>query len=158
MKTTYLLPHKYKILGWVLLTLGILTYITSYISDYGSDFFKIKVLSLFNSGIDFSGEGGSFFKIIKNNILDEIISILIIIGGLLIGFTREEIEDEFIHKLRHESLVWAIIVNYTILIFTIIFIYDMAFFNVMTYNMVTPLLFFIIRFNFLKLKSRSDEE
>src|SRR5690606_5030818 len=120
--------------------------------------FKIKVLSIFNSDIDFKGNKEPFFQIIENGVLDEIISLFIIVGGLLVGFTKEKVEDEFIYKLRKDSLVWAIILNYTILLFLILFVYGGYFLNVMIYNMFTPLIFFIIRFNFLKHKSRSDEE
>ncbi len=86
-------------------------------------------------------------------LLDEIISIFIIIGGLIVGFSKEKIEDEFIYKLRNDSLVWAIIFNYIVLLFAIVFVYDFTFFDVLVFNMFTPLLFFIVRFNFLKLKS-----
>ena len=42
--------------------------------------------------------------------------------------------------------------------FAIIFVYDFGFFDIMVFNMFTPLVFFILRFNFMKLKSRSNEE
>jgi len=76
----------------------------------------------------------------------------------LVGFTKEKVEDEFIYKLRKDSLVWALIFNYAVLIFTIIFVYDFAFFDVLVFNMFTPLVFFVFRFNFLKFKSQSHEE
>ncbi|WP_242135407.1 hypothetical protein [Aestuariivivens marinum] len=142
MQTNYLLPHKHKTLGWILFGLGIVSGIILQIFDFGNnDLFNYSPISNFNF-----------------EFLDEIISALIIIGGLLVGFTKEKIEDEFIYKLRNDSLVWAFILNYIILLLTIVFFYEGSFLTVMIYNMFTPLLFFIIRFNFLKLKSRSDEE
>ena len=159
MKTNYLLPHKYKTLGWILFIIGTISGASLFISEFEfHNFFKIKVLSIFNSDIDFKGNKEPFFQIIENGVLDEIISLFIIVGGLLVGFTKEKVEDEFIYKLRKDSLVWAIILNYTILLFLILFVYGGYFLNVMIYNMFTPLIFFIIRFNFLKHKSRSDEE
>ena len=155
MKTNYLLPNKYKKVGWILFLLVIFFYIILGITQYDGILFQTKVLSILNYD-GYTDE--SFFKIITNDIKDEIIASLMILGGLLIGFTREKIEDEFIYKLRNDSLVWAIIFNYVILLITIVFIYDTDFFSVMVYNMFTPLIFFIIRFNFLKLKSRSHEE
>ena len=100
----------------------------------------------------------SFFTIQENSIVDELITISIIIGGLIVGFTKEKIEDEFIYKLRKDSLVWAIIFNYVVLLFATLLIYDLAYFDVLIFNMFTPLIFFIVRFNFLKIKSGSDEE
>lgn len=153
MKTNYLLPHKYKIVGWVLLILGVVSGLVFFNQDFESDILKVDVFAIYN-GEDFFNKDGGFFKIVENNsILDEMIALSIIFGGLIVGFTKEKVEDEFIFKLRNDSLVWAIILNYIILIFTIMFIYEFTFFNVLVYNMFTPLLFFIFRFNFLKYRS-----
>lgn len=156
MKTNYLLPNKYKLMGWILFIIGLISGFILYLSEYETEFLTVKVLSIYNDQI--FGSDNGFFKVIENSIVDELIALLIIIGGLIVGFTREKVEDEFIYKLRKDSLVWAIIFNYSILIFTIIFVYDLAFFDVLVFNMFTPLVFFIIRFNFLKLKSSSYEE
>ncbi|WP_203258148.1 hypothetical protein [Hyunsoonleella ulvae] len=157
MKTNYLLPSKCKILGWFLFIAGIISGFKIVFSDYEHEPIRAKVLSIFNDyalGI----KQMEYFAIIETGISSELTSIAIIIGGLIIVFSKEKIEDEFIYKLRKDSLVWAIVFNYFILMLTIIFVYDITFFHVLVYNMFTPLLFFIIRFNFLKLRSRSDEE
>ena len=156
MKTNYLLPNKYKTIGWVLFIFGLIAGIFIYASGYESDALSIKVLSIYNEPI--IGNDKGFFKLIENSIVDELTALAIIIGGLLVGFSKEKIEDEFIYKLRKDSLVWSIIFNYAVLIFTILFVYDFTFFDVLVFNMFTPLIFFIVRFNFLKLKSLSYEE
>ncbi len=157
MNTNYLLSHKYKILGWILFSIGLISGIFMVFSGFESTLLNTKVLSIFNNGI-LNNEDVTFFKIIENSIVDEITALFIIIGGLIVGFSKEKIEDEFIYKLRTDSLVWAIIFNYLVLIFTIIFIYDMTFLNIMIFNMFTPLVFFVFRFNFLKHKSQSHDE
>jgi hypothetical protein len=93
--------------------------------------------------------------------LDEISGLLLIIGGLLIVSSKAKSEDEFISKIRLESLLWATYVNYFILILTIIFIYDLIFFWILVFNMFTVLIFFIFRFNWVLYKSKKqirDEE
>jgi len=157
MKTNYLLPNKFKTIGWILFIAGLILGIIFYISDYLSEAITTKVLSIY-SGETILGNEGGYFQIIENSIIDELITLAIIIGGLLVGFTKEKVEDEFIYKLRKDSLVWALIFNYVVLILTTIFIYDFAYFDVLVFNMFTPLIFFIVRFNFLKLKSNSHEE
>lgn len=157
MQTNYLLPNKYKIYGWILFIIGAIAGLLFFISEYESDALTTNVLAIYNDDAIFGSDKG-FFNIIENSIIDELIALTIIIGGLIVGFSKEKIEDEFIYKLRKDSLVWAIIANYIILIFAIIFVYGFSFFDVLVFNMFTPLVFFIIRFNFLKLKSGSDEE
>lgn len=156
MKTNYLISNKFKPFGWILFVLGIIAGIFLYIAEYESDALTINVLSIYSES--FIGNEKSFFQITENSILDELIALAIIVGGLLVGFSKEKVEDEFIYKLRKDSLVWAIIFNYAVLIFTIIFVYDLTFFDVLVFNMFTPLIFFVLRFNFLKHKSLSHEE
>ena len=156
METNYLLPNKFKKLGWVLFSLGVLGGVLMYVTDFEpTEMLKIKVLSIYDDQI-FKESG--FFKIRENGILDELISICIIVGSFLVGFTKEKIEDEFIYKLRKDSLVWALVVNYSILLFAILFVYDMTFLHVLMFNMFTTLIFFVIRFTVLKSKYLRHEE
>lgn len=157
MGSNYLISHKFKPVGWVLFVAGILAGLYLMFTDYEVEILNVKVLALYGGdGIFSSNEG--FFKIIENGIFDELTALSIIIGGLLVGFSREKIEDEFIYKLRKDSLVWALLFNYLVLVLAIVFIYDFTFFDVLVINMFTPLIFFILRFNFIKFKNQSGEE
>ena len=157
MKTTYLIPHNYKNVGWIIFITGIILGILLYLRDFESDALTVNVISIYNEAIFSEGTSG-FFKVIENSILDELAALAIILGGLLVGFSKEKVEDEFIYKLRKDSLVWAILFNYAILALAIIFVYNFSFFDVLVFNMFTPLVFFVLRFNFLKRKNRSYEE
>lgn len=120
--------------------------------------FDAKVFAIAESAL-FSGT--KYFAVTDNNILDEIASILLILGALFIAFSKEKSEDEFIAKIRVESLVWATYVNYAILLLAVLFIYDLSFLWVFVFNMFTLLLFFLVRFNWALYKSKksiSDEE
>ena len=151
MKSIYLLPNKFKPLGWFLLVLGLALGTYVLVSGYDSELFVLPVFSMYSSTI--LGDGSQYFKLIENSVLDELACILIIIGGLSVAFTREKIEDEYIAKLRMDSMIWALVVNYGILLSAILFVYDFGFFDVLVFNMFTPLLFFVLRFNFLKSTS-----
>ena len=153
----YLLSNKFKKPGWILFSIGIVLGIIHVFNDYESDFLTVKVISLFHDDILFSGNNG-VISIIEDSIVDEIISIMIIIGGLLVGFSKEKIEDEFISKTRLSSLKWAILVNYGILFLATIFLYHGNFMSVMIYNMFTPLIIFIVRFNYIIYKKVDHEE
>ncbi|WP_034058642.1 hypothetical protein [Lacinutrix jangbogonensis] len=155
MKSNYLLPNKYKILGWLLFFPGIVLGLLFFLENVDDDTITLPMLSIFDDPI-LNSDPIRFFTIIETGVLSEIIAI--IVGGLLIALSKEKIEDEFVDKLRTDSFVWAMITNYIILLLATIFIYNMTFFTVLVFNMFTPLIFFIIRFNFLKLKSNSDEE
>jgi hypothetical protein len=119
----------------------------------GINFLDINVFALHSD--QFLGDIG-IFTVLENNVLDELACIFLIIGALLIAFSKEKVEDEFIAKIRLESLVWATYFNYTILLLAIIFIYGMGFFWVMSFNIFTMLFFFIIRFIWMKNKSKKE--
>jgi len=158
MKTNFLLPNRYKKLGWLLFISGILFGMAFLIYQSDISLFNIKVFAIAEKTI-FSDT--NFFSISGNNVLDEIASILIIIGTLFIAFSKEKSEDEFISKIRLESLVWATYINYAILLLAIIFVYEMTFLWVLVFNMFTLLVFFLVRFNWAIYKSKnqiSDEE
>ncbi|WP_353779326.1 hypothetical protein [Winogradskyella sp. 3972H.M.0a.05] len=152
MKTNNLLSNKYKRIGWVLFTLGLISGLVLMFLNFEVSILEVNVLSIYSDTI-FNSESDGFFKIVENSIADELSALCIIAGGIMVGFSKEKVEDEFISKLRTDSLVWAIIVNYIILALAIIFVYDMTFFNVLVFNMFTPLLFYIFRFNYLKSKA-----
>ena len=160
MKTLFLFPNKYKKFGWFLfvpsLLAGLFLSITGFPLKY--DYFKMKVFALYSDQL-FSDS--KFFTIVENEVVDEIILVLIIVGALLVGFSKTKNEDEFISKIRYESLVWATYFNFLLMIIATLLIYGFQYFNVLLANTFAMLLFFIIRFHFMiyKLnKSSNDEE
>ncbi len=140
MKVNYLFPNKYKKIGWLIFIPSIIIGLVAHILVYEPDFLDFKVPSVFFTD-------GLTFKLFNTNILNEVYGILIIISSLLVGFSKEKLEDEYISKIRLESLVWAVYVNYGILLISFLFFFDEAFLEIMIFNMFTVLLFFIIRFH-----------
>lgn len=144
MKLNYLFPNRYKNIGWLILVPSAIVGLITLIVEYEPSFLDLNVPAIFVNELIGKQQ---FFGMVKNNILNEILGVLIIISSLLVAFSKEKIEDEYISKIRLESLVWAVYVNYGILLFSFIFIFDLSFLWVMIFNMFTILLFFIIRFN-----------
>lgn len=152
MNTNYLFPNRFKKVGWALFIPGIILGVISLIYNSEISVFNMKVFAIAEKAL-FSDL--KFFSITENNVLDEISSVLIIIGALFVAFSKEKIEDEFIAKIRLESLVWATYVNYIILVLAILFIYEMTFLWVLVLNLFTLLFFFLVRFNWALYKSKN---
>ena len=121
------------------------------ITDYSPEFLDIKIKFLLSDNPISS---------LNNNLLNELLGVLIILSGLVVVFSREKIEDEFIEKIRLESLVWSVYVNYILLFLATVILYSFDFLFFMTCNMFTLLIFFIVRFNWQisKLKKTSSDE
>lgn len=158
MKTHFLFPHRFKKFGWLLFVPAFLLGTYLYVSGFDFDeHLKVFVFSIYEDDWVF---GKEFFKPIQNGIADEILTFLIIVGALLVGFSRTKQEDEYISKIRYESLVWATYFNFAVVLFATLFFYGFSYFHVMVGNIFTILIFFIVRFHFelYKLNSSKDEE
>ena len=158
MKTHFLFPNKFKMLGWILFIPAFMASLFISFSDLNIDnYWVANVFAFIDS--DIMGPN-RYFSVSSNSIVDEVLLFSLIIGGTLIGFSKLKIEDEFTSKIRYESLVWATYLNYGLILFFTIFIYGLSYLNILFFNTFTLLLFFIIRFHYLiyKLNKTSNDD
>ena len=159
MKNQFLFPQQCKKIGWWLFVPSLIAGIATMIMGFDFDrILKIKTFAVVNQDVLSTPE---LFAIDENDITDELLLVTIIAGGLLVGFSKLKNEDELIAKIRYESLVWAVYVNFGIVLLATVFIYGITFLNVMIANMFTVLFFFILRFHLMLYKlnhSVRDEE
>jgi len=156
MTQALLLPNRYKKIGWMILIPATIMGIILIIGDFETQWFSTRVFAIFSDEIK-SGqfvEGGKVFSFIHTNITNTVVGVLFLLGAMLTAFSREKQEDEYIEKLRLSSLLWAVWVNYLLLLLAFIFVYGFAFLNVMIYNMFTILIIFIARFNYILYQNR----
>lgn len=145
-----LLPHKYKVIGWCILIPASILGIVLIVFGFDAMPVKSKVFAFFYNEILSKPH---YFAFIETNITNTLVGMLFIIGALFVGFSREKREDEFIANLRLSSLLWAVLVNYVLLLLAFAFVYGDAFLNVMIYTMFTVLIIFICRFNYILFKN-----
>ncbi len=135
MFTKNLLPHSWRFYGWATFVL----FFTFWTSLQAYSYFFVPEFT-----IAFSSE-----DVWYANMLDEFIAIVILSSLIIIGFSKEKVEDELVSLIRLEALQWGIYANYFILALCILFINGFDFLQVMIYNMFTPLFIFILRFYWL---------
>src|SRR4051812_22516825 len=128
MPNKLLLPNKYKFIGWFLLIPATIFGVILSFNDFEGFPLNANVLAI----VDFSTK--HLFSFAEQNITNTLTGICFIAGALLVGFSKEKKEDEFIEKLRLSSLLWAVWVSYILLFLAFIFVYGGLFFNVMVYN------------------------
>lgn len=161
MKTNYLFPNKYKKVGLFVLIPTLIIGIVFFGKE--PDFLYFNVYSLFGDGLNIFNVVNEVetISLIEDNIFNEIIGVLLIISSLLVGFSEEKLEDEFISTLRLKSLTRAVYVNYGILLVSFFSVYGLNFAWLAIFNIFTFLLIFISIFNFNLWrfkKSAKDEE
>ncbi|MDR1554326.1 MAG: hypothetical protein LBS69_12835 [Prevotellaceae bacterium] len=154
MKKSFLLPHRYKLIGWfVFIPFSVLGLYVTLINEITPKWLKFTFFAIAGGGTPLAGD---WFSLVKTDMANTIIATFVIIGGLLVAFSREKTEDEYIAELRLSSFQWAVFINYLLLLLCFIFVFSDAFWVVMVYNMFTTLLIFIVRFNYLLFINRKS--
>jgi len=154
MKTKLLLPNHFKKVGWILLIPSTLLGLFIIIFDYEFRFLDTKVFTIYSGSGVF--QNPVFFGLIKANLTGTLVGILFLTGAIFVAFSKAKREDEFIAKIRLESLLWATYINYGVLVLCFLFFYEFEFLYVMIFNMFTILIFFIIRYYYMLYRANKS--
>ncbi len=141
MKIKFLLPPYFKLVGAFLAIPG---FILGYLVLYQD--FKIAALS-FNVRAK-----GSFFLPKVEDFTNETALALVLVGLLLMTFSREKREDELVTRLRFDALYWAVLINGLGYLLLLSLTWAFGIFGddkLNVYNSFTPLLIFLARFHYL---------
>ncbi|MBT8190143.1 MAG: hypothetical protein HKN67_05595 [Saprospiraceae bacterium] len=158
MISKFQISHKWKKFGWILLIPSLVLGPFNVYYEFEPEFLSVRVFAIFNEVIIFSNPEDGPLRFITNNILDELLAIGVIAGALIIILSRETDEDEYIRLMRQEAMFWAFIVNSILLLLMVCFIYGMSFLHVMIFNLFTPLILFVLRFQYVLYRSRHKAE
>ncbi len=157
----YLLPSYFRKTGWIaifpLLVLfwymdgmgglaQVVDQVTGPMSD--SDFYLTHSLR-------------AAFRVWGNTWMDEFLILAITLCFIFIAFSREKTEDEYVWKIRMESLVWAFIVDALLIFAATFLLFGEDYVMFMFLNFYLILMLFIAKFRialFRAKKSLGHEE
>ncbi len=145
-----LIPYMFKIIGWCMFVPSLISGIILIIGDFESPIdYKINFFAIcYNETFGKT----KYFGITRIDLISNLTAVLFLLGGLMIIFSKEKIEDEFINSIRLNALQWAVFTNYLCLLLAVVFVYGIPFLNIMVYNMFTVILIYIPRFYYLLWK------
>ncbi|MBM2814005.1 MAG: hypothetical protein HW421_767 [Ignavibacteria bacterium] len=150
METRFLFPNKFKKIGLLSTVFSLLLFSVVLLFDEELllKFPVFTIWSLGNSG------NSTLFGFVEHDLSGTVSGILIILSLTLTAFSREKNEDEYITKLRLESLIWSVYLNIIFLLFCLFFFYGWPFALILVFNLYSILFIFILRFNFVLYKSK----
>ncbi len=150
MKSKFLFPTWARLLGYLMAIPGfILGYLTIF-SKYEIPGFVLKLR-----------ERDTLFEPALENFTNELAIFLVILGLILVAFSKNKREDELSAKIRLNALYWSVAIYYVIYLLAlgysivfgeIPFVGDHA----TELNIFTPLLIFVIRYNYLKYMNQDS--
>jgi len=149
MESKLLLPNRYKRIGLILLIPSLALGILVRFFDFQFSFLTLQFVKTRINSKDMHLED-------TINLTDEMALTGIIVALLFIAFAREKTEDEYIAQTRLESLKWAVLINYILLLVATWLVHGFGYIDVMMYNMLTVLIIFIIRFNYVLNNSKKS--
>lgn len=129
MKTRYLFPHSFRKIGWFLFVPSLLASLWHLYKTFYT-LATIKYVGLWS------------------------VAMAVLVGSLtLIAFSKEKVEDEYIGKVRGDSLVWSLLISYSLTFCAILFLYSANYLIFATINIYLILALFIIKFRWTLHKS-----
>ncbi|AXJ00640.1 hypothetical protein CYPRO_1384 [Cyclonatronum proteinivorum] len=153
-----LLPASFRKPGWIIFSNFSLFGIILMFFNIEPDWLNVTLFAVVTTDQVVFG-ADQYFTFTRTNIVTELTATGIIVGGLMLAFARREQEDEYILKIRLESLLWAVYANYIVLLLAIWFVFSTPFFTVMILNMFTVLVIFILRFEWVMFRlSRENRD
>jgi hypothetical protein len=154
MNTLKLLPRRYRYFGLALIlpaTVIFCFYPEIILGDSGGksyfiNFFDTHLIAIVDKNyVDLKPEY-SFFTPVKNNVLNEILLVMMVLGSYLVAFAKVKEEDEFTRQMRIESMVKALLINLSLLLIANFFVFGFDFLFVLNAQLFSYLLIFSIIF------------
>jgi hypothetical protein len=146
MKKIVLLPHSFKKYGWLLFGMGGVTGILLMTGQIELNFLNMNTFALIHGELFQKLE---YFTWIENNMALTFTALVFILGALIIAFSKEKVEDEFIQNMRLRSFQWSVVANYSILFVAFLTVYGIAFFTLISIQLFLVIILFILRFHYL---------
>ena len=146
MHKQFLLPHKYKKVGWKGLFFGLIVVVISILflstlllsSGFFRAAFENKEPNLNELETNLL-KGGAFLLALG--------AICLILGAAVTALSKEKIEDEYIQKLRHASFLYAIFYNYILLLLYFFIVSEPSFLNFFKWSPFNVLLMYVFDFH-----------
>ena len=147
---SYLFSNKFKKTSGRVFYLSILVGLFLLLTDRIQDIFVVNVFSIFS--YEWFGSEQTGFGWIENGLGDEIFTLLIIVSGLINSFSKEEIEDELISRIRLESLSLSLFISFGLIIISTFLVYNINYMYVLVFNLFLIILLFnlILKFRLFK--------
>lgn len=137
-----LLPYRLKIFGWLLVGLATCLTITYFV--YGLRLI-FPVFAIYSAYLE-----TKFFTFFNTNIGDELILLSFITGFLIISLSKEKDEIKSLTIIRLKALQKTVLIYFSWLIATILFVYGNGFISVLILNTILPFIIYLALFHIFK--------
>ncbi|REG94611.1 hypothetical protein [Algoriphagus antarcticus] len=145
MLTKILLPHRFQKIGWLLFLPAVtLAFMTMFIE------FEFSWLQI--NGVRESG----LFESTDENLTNEVALVSLFLSLFFIAFSKEKLEDEYIQKIRLDSILFSCYGYFLLNVIGAVLFYGVEYFSFVMFNMFSIPVLFIVRFRWIMFRQRSS--
>lgn len=148
----YLLPRFCLFIGLLCILVGLTVVIVRFGIGYKPEFLNMKVFAMTSTYFS-----TNYFHTISNNVSEEISGLMLVVGFLLVSLAREQTETLATVQCRYKSMILAIYINSILLLLSFLFIYGLGFIAILSFNLISILLFYNLLFRYFLFQERNRE-
>ena len=142
-----LLPHGFRFPGYIFLIAGSVFGIMRFWFDIKPKFLVMRPYAIYSEYL-----GEKYMHFIRDNMSEELVGILLVMGAWLVALSRDKDETEEKAELRSRAFYISAYIQMGFLVFSLLFTYGIAFiYMLMMYMIIPPAIYYLM---FLWLKGR----
>lgn len=143
-KHSFLLPRRFRFVGFVFTVAGAILGIMRFYFGFKPDVLDQKVFAVYSVYLK-----TKTLKVESNQLIEEVVGLLLILGLFMIAFAREKNENPQVNAIRLKAFFISFYFNTVFLIASISFTFGLAFIYMAILNLVLPLSIYVISFRIL---------
>ena len=151
--SSYLLPRIFRPIGFIFVIAGTILGIIRIYFGIKPALLEGKVFAVYSVFLQ-----SKSMVVIKNQLIEEIVGLLLIIGLFMVAFAREKNEGPDINAIRLNAFILSVYLNTLFVIAAILFTYGIAFIYMLVISLFLQLSFYIISFRILVYTERNKRE
>jgi hypothetical protein len=155
MKRSLLLPHSFRLPGYILLLAGSVFGVMRFWFDIKPKFLTMKVFAFYSEYL-----AEKYFRFVRDNMSEELVGFLLVLGAWMVAFSRDKDETEEKAALRIRAMYISAYLQMFYLLVCLLTTFGIAYiYMLMMYMILFPATFFIVfRIMAGRIKTVSDKQ
>ncbi|UZD23833.1 hypothetical protein PBT90_10575 [Algoriphagus halophytocola] len=145
MLSKILLPHYWQRIGWILFLPS--AALAFYAMSAEFEFSWLQIDGVRETGL---------FESADENLTNEVAIISLFLSLFFIAFSKEKLEDEYIQKIRLDSILFACYGYFLLNVIGALLFYGVDYLSFMMFNMFSIPVLFVLRFRWVMFRQRNS--
>ena len=139
-RTILLLPHAFRLPGWILIFSGAVFGIMRFWFDIKPKFLHMKVYAIYSEYL-----GEKYFHFIRDNMSEELVGVLLVLGAWMVAFSRDKDETDEKVAIRINAFYISAFLQMIFLVVCLLTTFGIAFiYMLMIYMILPPATFYFV--------------